>query len=508
MNKSMIKAGLLALLFLPSLAFAAGEIDFVTGGVTVMSAQGELRVPSRGQRVEPGDTVVTGRDGEVHLVMDDSGLIAIRPATRLKIESYVANGGAEDSVVLNLFRGTFRSITGWIGKNDPGKYTVRTPSATIGIRGTDHEPLVVDEGPDAGTYDKVNSGGTSLTTPFGKVDIAPQQAGFVPRGAPVAPKVLAVVPPAFKPTANEAAIDKGKADLEKVVDEKLRLKRVDNERRGAGPAGAVGGTRPLLAQAAPRLGDAEDARKAGAALDDILRAYEQGNNGYFRTHLNPSMIGLQKLLDDIIRETNVCKQMRVLLLDKQVQAGPDLAVIQTNWQKRCLLLPGLTPQLVSGHATFLMHREAGGWSMAAVSGGNPFTPIASTTNVLATLTVVNGATYAAAAIRGGAAALPFRITVVDPDRAGTTSVTVQITTADRFVNDAMTVTLLPVSPGSPQFTVATVNFGQSRGGCTGPSPAINPNSLEICPNTTVTVRYTDTTTPSGTQTVLYQGLIP
>ncbi|HXA48414.1 MAG TPA: hypothetical protein VNW52_12340, partial [Burkholderiaceae bacterium] len=69
-----------------------------------------------------------------------------------------------------------------------------TPNATIGIRGTDHEPVVVVEPPagtvvnnPAGTYDKVNVGATSLTTQAGTAIIGPNQVGYAasPTQAPV-----------------------------------------------------------------------------------------------------------------------------------------------------------------------------------------------------------------------------------------------------------------------------------------------------------------------------------
>lgn len=500
MNHAILKTAVLALLLLSGAARANGQIDFLTGGVTVMNAKGELRVPVRGQRVEPGDTISTGRDGEIHLVMDDNGLIALRPDTLLKIEVYAADGNANDSVVLNLLHGTFRSVTGWIGHNNPGKYAIRTPSAIINVTGTDHEPMVVDSGPEAGTYDKVNSGGTTLTTSFGKVDVAPKQAGFVPRGGAVAPKVLPNMPALYKPSANEAAIDKRKDVLAAGLDGRLLARRAENERNGAGAAV------PLSAPQGPvKLGTQEDARLASAALDEILSAYEQGNVNLLRSRLNPSMIGLQKLLDDVTRENNICKQMRILLLDKQVQAGPDLAVVQTNFQKRCLQVPNFTPVFFSGHTTFLMHREAGGWTMAAVSGNSPFTFNGG--NALATLQVISGASFAATPV-GGTAPQPFMITVTDPDKAGVAAVTVQINTTNALINDALTVTLPAVSPGSPQFRIPTVTFARNSAGCLRAAAPAQPGALEICPGTSYVVTYVDTTAPSGVQTITNRGTIP
>lgn len=123
-----------------------------------------------------------------------------------------------------------------------------------------------------------------------------------------------------------------------------------------------------------KVGTVADGHKAALALDEILRAYGMGNVSFIRDHLDPHMIGFQKLLDDIVVETNQCKQLRVRLLDTQIQAGPDLVVIQSNWEKRCLQLPNFTAQLFKGHSTFLMHRQTSGWSVSAISGLSPLQP--------------------------------------------------------------------------------------------------------------------------------------
>ncbi|MES2948285.1 MAG: FecR domain-containing protein [Pseudomonadota bacterium] len=341
-------------------AYAAGQIELVEGNVSVTTAAGQLRIPGKGERVEAGDTISTGKGGEIHVHMDDNGLIALRANTFLKIEAYKAEGKADDSAVFRLLRGSFRSITGWIGKNNPRKYAVYTPTATIGIRGTDHETLVVEDGADAGTFDKVNSGETELLTPNGKVAVLPGRAAFAPKAGTEPPKLLATVPALFVPGKNEALIDSDKKALEESRDERLRQKLRDGERSGAGKDGKA------------KIGDPADARKALAAFESFLRAFEVGDVSQLRQRLNPSMIGYQQLLDNITLGNNECKQTRVNLFNTQVQAGPDLAVVQTNWEKRCLLLPSFTPRLKSGHATVLMHLEAGGWTFAAITAGNMF----------------------------------------------------------------------------------------------------------------------------------------
>ena len=506
-NHMSQKALILVFSLLLQNVYAAGKIDFIEGSVSVTSATGQLRIPAKGDRVEAGEAIVTGRDGEMHVHMDDNGLIAMRASTFLRIEAYKADGGLEDVAAFRLLRGSFRSITGWIGKNNPQKYAVRTATTTIGIRGTDHETLVIGDGNDAGTYDKVNSGETEMVTPVGKVTILPGQSGFTPKAGSQPPALLAVIPAFFAVTKNEKVIEENKKILEDSRDQKLEDKQKDNVRKGTDSSGK------------PKIGDPEDGRKALKAFEDFLRAFEAGNIALVRQKLDISMIGYQQLLDNITQENNECKQMRVTLLNTQVQTGPDLVVLQTSWEKRCLLLPNFTPKLVTGRSTVLLHLGQGGWTLAAITGGNMLerTNLSNTGNTakttnplsaaktLATLSVVNGgATYAGAAILSGQNALPFTITVTDPDRVGAASVNV-VLTSPAPANDTLALTLPAVTPGSSQFRVTTVNFSKAGGGvgCGTAAPS-NPTSLEICAATNVTVSFTDTTTPSGTSQVVTQ----
>ncbi len=261
--------------------------------------------------------------------------------------------------MFRLLRGSLRSITGWIGKNNPQRYALYTPTATVGIRGTDHETLVVENGAEAGTYDKVNTGETELLTPHGKVGVLPGKAAFAAKTGQ-APVVLASIPALFVPGKNEAAVETSKKALEDTRDERWLQKQKDNERAGGGRTGT------------PKIGDPEEARKALTSFENFLHAFEAGDVSTLRQRLDPAMIGYQQLLDNVTYGNNECKQMRVNLFNTQVQAGPDLAVVQTSWEKRCLYMPTFSPKLATGRATVLLHRGANGWQFAAITAGNMF----------------------------------------------------------------------------------------------------------------------------------------
>ena len=212
----------------------AAKVALVEGDVTVIAGKNQRRKVKIGDVLVEGDSVVTGKDGELHLDMEDGGYMAIRPNTKMKIVKYQAKGNDSDAGVFGLLQGSFRSVTGWIGKFNREKYIVRTPNATIGIRGTDHEPLVIPAGStvgEAGTYDKVNAGGSVIKTPQGRAEVAPNQAGFAPHGGKSAPRTLQAVPAFFKPTRNERLLE-GKHDaVQKLITQRRETRKAEIMKR-------------------------------------------------------------------------------------------------------------------------------------------------------------------------------------------------------------------------------------------------------------------------------------
>ncbi|HVY06818.1 MAG TPA: FecR family protein [Burkholderiales bacterium] len=208
---------------MPVLSWAAegGKFQFVTGDVQVLSADGKHRVPVKGDSFSTGDTIVTGASGTAQIRMNDGGLMAVRANTQLKLDQYIFNGredGNERSLI-SLIKGGFRTITGLIGNRNKENYRILTPSATIGIRGTDHEPFVVPAGATGGfqegTYDRVYRGATIITTDKGKLIVNPNQVGFTP-GKGAAPVILPKIPEFYdvKPQLPNASKDgdKGQQD--------------------------------------------------------------------------------------------------------------------------------------------------------------------------------------------------------------------------------------------------------------------------------------------------------
>lgn len=167
----------------PVWAQPAATVERLTGQVQYRLPQGSSQPVREGQDIAAGATILTGPTGEVHLLTQDGGYLALRPNSEMVLQRYQATPDAGAGMELGLLKGALRSISGWIGKLYPGGYKISTPTATVGIRGTDHEVSVLEhsDGEDPpGTYDSVREGATVLRNHGGtSLELEAGQDGFV-----------------------------------------------------------------------------------------------------------------------------------------------------------------------------------------------------------------------------------------------------------------------------------------------------------------------------------------
>lgn len=117
----------------PASAAPAGEAVKVTGSVSASGPEG-TRALITGGPVYMGDTIDTGAGGEAQIRFTDDTKLAIAPGSRLAIDAYVVRSpGTVRRFAVNAARGAFRMIS---GNSRSSAYSVRTPTATIGVRGT------------------------------------------------------------------------------------------------------------------------------------------------------------------------------------------------------------------------------------------------------------------------------------------------------------------------------------------------------------------------------------
>ena len=217
-------------LFFSWTAGAAESSDTGKTFATVWRIQGVVHAGTNNRKLEANDVILVGEqvsaaaNGEAVLKTSDGGMIAIRPNTEFVAERYAADGKPDDRQVLNLVTGALRLISGKIAEINRNEHKVVTPNGIIGIRGTDHEPYVLPpelatQSYQPGTYDKVNSGATSLEANGGEVLIQPGQVGFSGKAAVkqprtrglttlLLPSLLARVPDFYVPGAFDNELDR------------------------------------------------------------------------------------------------------------------------------------------------------------------------------------------------------------------------------------------------------------------------------------------------------------
>ncbi|MDX1810626.1 MAG: FecR domain-containing protein [Gammaproteobacteria bacterium] len=198
-------------------AFAkpAGKAKMVIGKVILQTEQGKSIRLKRGKPVSAGDKIITNNRSQVQLIMIDGTNISIRPSTQFRIEEFVATGDIKkDKTHYELLSGGFRSVTGSIGKKNKASFKLKTPVATMGIRGTDFVGSYCKRNcpPNVkpGLYVDVVSGGVSMKNEQGTMNISPKKNGYV-QSSKAKPQTIKSLPANFlsPKSSNPSAASKG-----------------------------------------------------------------------------------------------------------------------------------------------------------------------------------------------------------------------------------------------------------------------------------------------------------
>ena len=125
-------------------AVEIGRIKVATGNVSV-ERNGQPVAGRVGLRLEPADVLKTGVDGSVGITMSDNSLLSAGPNSILSLARYDFDPTtSQGRFEAQLQRGSLTVISGRIAKQDPQAMTVRTPSAILGVRGTEFAVAVDD----------------------------------------------------------------------------------------------------------------------------------------------------------------------------------------------------------------------------------------------------------------------------------------------------------------------------------------------------------------------------
>jgi hypothetical protein len=109
-----------------SAASVKNQVEGVLGGQT--------QTLSTGSAVHSNELIRSGEDAVANLVFIDETKLSVGPRSEVRLDKFVYDPNKKTgTVVVRATRGAYRFVT---GVQDPRNYEIKTPYATLGVRGT------------------------------------------------------------------------------------------------------------------------------------------------------------------------------------------------------------------------------------------------------------------------------------------------------------------------------------------------------------------------------------
>ena len=133
-----------ALMLLAALGFAGaataadiGLVKVAKGAVEIQ--RGTTKMPAKvGAGLQTADIVITGADGSAGITFTDNSLVSVGPNSVFAIDKYsfdtTTHAGEFEG---NLKQGRLAAVSGKMVRQSPDSMKIRTPSAIMGVRGTE-----------------------------------------------------------------------------------------------------------------------------------------------------------------------------------------------------------------------------------------------------------------------------------------------------------------------------------------------------------------------------------
>jgi hypothetical protein len=118
--------------------------------------------------VHSQERIKTNDTGVAQLEFLDKTSLSVGPMSEVRLDRFVYNpASGTGQVIVNVGRGAFRFVT---GTQDSKNYSIQTPHATLGVRGTVFEVVITDDDIDVHLVE----GGVSVRTALGQlIDLTP-----------------------------------------------------------------------------------------------------------------------------------------------------------------------------------------------------------------------------------------------------------------------------------------------------------------------------------------------
>lgn len=117
------------------------KVVFLRGELKAIALNNTVRALTLKSPIYEGETLVTEEKSYAVIAFNDKSKMTLKAETEIKIEKhrYISPESNENNAVYNLIKGGIRALTGLISKVNKDTYKLKTPTATIGIRGTGYD---------------------------------------------------------------------------------------------------------------------------------------------------------------------------------------------------------------------------------------------------------------------------------------------------------------------------------------------------------------------------------
>ncbi len=107
-------------------------------GEAFASSDAGTRQLEEGDSIFLGETISTRQESQIEIQFLDDTALSQGENSETRIDEYVydPDNGSNSSLLLEMSKGVFRTVTGEIAKQNPDGFNLKSPMALIGIRGT------------------------------------------------------------------------------------------------------------------------------------------------------------------------------------------------------------------------------------------------------------------------------------------------------------------------------------------------------------------------------------
>ena len=127
-----------------ALAADVGLVKVAKGSVQIQRGANKIAA-TVGTGLQQADVVITGADGSAGITFTDNSLVSVGPNSVFSIDKYsfdtTTHAGEFEG---NLKQGRLAAVSGKMVKQSPDSMKIRTPSAIMGVRGTEFVVQVDD----------------------------------------------------------------------------------------------------------------------------------------------------------------------------------------------------------------------------------------------------------------------------------------------------------------------------------------------------------------------------